>query len=82
MVAKKCTSIKIVDILVFGLFVLGLLQMFAIAFLVRAFGSVNDYVDFVCFALGSLLDAALRFLGFSPWLLTGFDLVSGGLVDL
>ena len=56
--------------------------MFAIAFLVRAFGSVNDYVDFVCFALGSLLDAALRFLGFSPWLLTGFDLVSGGLVDL
>ena len=56
--------------------------MFAIAFLLRAFGSVNDYVDFVCLALGSLLDAALRFLGFSPWMLTGVDLVSGGLVDL
>ena len=55
--------------------------MFAIAFLVRAFGGLYDYVDFIGLGLGSLLGAALRLLGFSPWL-TGFDLVCVGLVDL
>lgn len=81
MVTDRCTSIKIIDILVFGLFVLRLLRVLAIAFLVRAFGGLDDYVDFIRLGLGSLLGAALRLLGFSPWL-AGFDLVCVGLVDL
>ena len=80
MVTDRCTSVKIIDILVFGLFIL-VLHMFAIAFLVRAFGCLYDYVDFICFRLGPLLGVALGFLGFSPWL-TGFDLVCVSLVDL
>ena len=81
MVTRRCTSIKIIDILVFGLSILRMLHVLAIAFLVRAFGGLYDYVDFIGLGLGSLLGAALRLLGFSPWL-TGFDLVCVGLVDL
>lgn len=80
-VTDRCTSIEIIDILVFGRFILVVLRLFAIAFLVRAFGCLYDYVDFICFRLGPLLGAAPGFLGFSPWL-TGFNLVCVRLVDL
>lgn len=89
MITDRCT-IKIIDVLVFVLFILvlgsrGILDVLAVAFLVRAFGCLYHNVDFICLGLDSLLDAGLvwvcGFLGFSPWL-TGVNLVCVGLVNI
>ena len=63
MITDRCT-IKVIDVLVFVLFILmlrsrGILDVLAVAFLVRAFGCLDHDVDFICLGLDSLLRAGL-----------------------